>query len=263
MARRADINRDMSGKLLQLMADADLVRFYEVDGKRYGFIPKFRQRVQIKRTKHPLPPVGLMDDDSDAINKINDLEPKTTVGHPLPNSFPSVAQPSEPEPEVEEIPNSGISPAALVKTQPVGSVVDDRDLLGDVDLSKKKMQCPAETLKTVFNEECKMLPTITRLNDTRKKHLSARWEELDKELHFATVDDGVQAFREFFKKVQISRYLTGQKNGFRASFDWLMKPDNFLKTREGNYDDKGTGQVQSRVVHLPTAADFAADQEGL
>lgn len=101
LARRADIKREAGEKLLTMLADSDLVRLYDIDGKRYGFIPRFRQRIQIKRLKHPAPPDALMQDDQDAINKIKHLACKTTVGQPLRNGSPSVAQPSEPEPEPE------------------------------------------------------------------------------------------------------------------------------------------------------------------
>lgn len=101
LARRADIKREAGERLLTMLADCDLVRLYDIDGKRYGFIPRFRQRIQIKRLKHPAPPDALMQDDQDAINKIKHLACKTTVGQPLRNRSPSVAQPSEPEPEPE------------------------------------------------------------------------------------------------------------------------------------------------------------------
>jgi hypothetical protein len=101
LARRADIKREAGEKLLTMLADSDLVRLYDVGDKRYGFVPRFRQRIQIKRLKHPPPPDALMQDDQDAINKIKHLTCKTTVGQQLNNRLPSVAQPSEPEPEPE------------------------------------------------------------------------------------------------------------------------------------------------------------------
>ena len=70
LARRADVNRDLAGKLMQMLADVDLIRLYSVGSKKYGFIPKFRQRLQIKSTKHPLPPEALMAGDDDAMQKI-------------------------------------------------------------------------------------------------------------------------------------------------------------------------------------------------
>lgn len=104
LARRADTRRESGDKLLQMLSDADLIRLYEVDGKRYGFIPKFRQRLQIKRSKFPKPPMALIADDQDASSKFNELDTKTTVVQPLStvaNRKVTAAQPPEPEPEPE------------------------------------------------------------------------------------------------------------------------------------------------------------------
>ena len=101
LARRADIRRESGEALLLMLADADLVRLYEVNGKRFGFIPRFRQRLQIKRLRYPQPPIGLFQDDEDALNKINNLTSNPTVGQRMANSYPTAAQPSEPEPEPE------------------------------------------------------------------------------------------------------------------------------------------------------------------
>ena len=104
LARRADVRREHAEKLVQLLADADLVRLYQVDGKAYGFIPRFSQRLQIKRIRHPKPPIALLAGDDDAINKINNLGSKTTVAQPLrtdAHQISTAAQPPEPEPEPE------------------------------------------------------------------------------------------------------------------------------------------------------------------
>jgi len=104
LARRADIRRESGESFLQMLADVDLIRLYSVDKKRYGFIPRFRQRLQIKRSKYPAPPLSLTQDDLDATNKINDLASKTTVVKPLiadVKRLSTVVQQSEPEPELE------------------------------------------------------------------------------------------------------------------------------------------------------------------
>jgi hypothetical protein len=101
LARRSDIKRETGERLLTMLADSDLVRLYEVNGKRYGFIPRFRQRIQIKNLKHPAPPDALMCDDADALNKIKNLASKTTVGQPLDNSCATVGQPSEAKAKLE------------------------------------------------------------------------------------------------------------------------------------------------------------------
>lgn len=103
LARRADINRDLAGRLLLMLADSDLIRLYEVGGKRYGFIPKFRQRIQIKSARYPLPPTALYSDDGDASKKINNLASKTTDVQPMDNGYASAAQPPEAKAKEESL----------------------------------------------------------------------------------------------------------------------------------------------------------------
>lgn len=45
--------------LLSELSDVDLVRVYEVDGKRYVHIPRFRQRLRYTKSAHPRPPENL------------------------------------------------------------------------------------------------------------------------------------------------------------------------------------------------------------
>lgn len=100
LARRADIRRELADKLVQMLADSDLIRLYRVDGKAYGFVPKYGQRIQIQRAKYPIPPGELLHGDDDAINKINNLglNPRLTNGGARKTT---VGQPPEVEVEVE------------------------------------------------------------------------------------------------------------------------------------------------------------------
>ncbi len=85
-----------------------------------------------------------------------------------------------------------------------------------------------------FNEETKgVFGTIhLPLSDTRKGMINARIKTYGKET--------------FIKMILIalnSDFLKGQnKNGWRASFDWLIKPTNFEKVISGNYDNKNSGR---------------------
>ncbi len=105
LARKADVRREHVGRLLTQLVDVDLIRLYEKDGRRYGFIPKFGQRLQIKRIKHEAPPDALLQDEPETLSKIKHLASKTTVDHGCPTVGQpclTVVQPSEPEAEVEE-----------------------------------------------------------------------------------------------------------------------------------------------------------------
>jgi hypothetical protein len=55
-------------------------------------------------------------------------------------------------------------------------------------------------------------------------------------------EEGIEIFRQIFRQVQKSDFLSGRtqnRNGraWKASFDWLMMPTNFLKVAEGQYDN--------------------------
>lgn len=92
-------------KLLQALADVDLIRIYEYRGGRYAFIPRFRQRLQRETLKHPAPPLEMIQDQKEALemfNRIKQKQGKIAVGQPLGIGYPTVPQPPEVEVEVEK-----------------------------------------------------------------------------------------------------------------------------------------------------------------
>lgn len=59
-------------------------------------------------------------------------------------------------------------------------------------------------------------------------------------------EHGKEAFVEMIRKASASEFLKGNNNrGFQASFDWLIKPSNFQKTIEGNYDNRNKENKRS------------------
>ena len=49
---------------------------------------------------------------------------------------------------------------------------------------------------------------------------------------------GLDAVKDVVEKAARSDFLNGGGNkGFKADFTWIMRPDNFLKILEGNYDN--------------------------
>jgi len=60
-------------RLLNALADADLVRVYEADGKRLVFIPRFRQRFRARTLKRPPPPENILQDEPDILENIRQI----------------------------------------------------------------------------------------------------------------------------------------------------------------------------------------------
>ncbi len=79
-----------------------------------------------------------------------------------------------------------------------------------------------------FNAVCTELPKLSQLTVQRKKAL----KEAVKLLNGRSVE-------ELFRKTAASDFLCGRVgNGWRASFDWILKLDNLAMIMEGNYDNK-------------------------
>lgn len=83
-------------RLISELSDADLIRTYEVDRHALAFIPRFGQRLYRATLKYAIPPEQLYADDSDALNKFNEIKNKTLKTPVVPR-----ATPGTPPPEVE------------------------------------------------------------------------------------------------------------------------------------------------------------------
>ena len=91
-----------------------------------------------------------------------------------------------------------------------------------------------------FTNTCISLPKIIGLNESRKKAIRSRLKEYS-----------LEQIEEMFRKAENSDFLTGRiskkdERPFKASFDWLMKPSNFIKVLEGNYDNREVNNGELR-----------------
>ncbi|MBP5969930.1 replication protein [Pseudomonas iridis] len=95
--------------------------------------------------------------------------------------------------------------------------------------------CPYQAIVDLYHSALPELPAVAILNSDRKAKLQARWRESD-------VHRDLNFWAEYFFQVKTSPFLTGKvpgRNGakaFRATFDWLIAPSNFVKVVEGNYN---------------------------
>ena len=78
------------------------------------------------------------------------------------------------------------------------------------------------------------LQTIQRItpNSTRLKLLRARIREY-----------GIEKVLEAIGRIRGSTFLQGEK-GWVITFDWFIKPNNFPKVLEGNYDERKQTEPQ-------------------
>lgn len=86
-----------------------------------------------------------------------------------------------------------------------------------------------EAFRAFFNQcmEGRQIPAIKVMNSKRKGMVRARIKEYGKE-----------AVAQVIRKAADSDFLNGGTGSFIASFEWILKPNNFLKVLEGNYDKR-------------------------
>lgn len=116
----------------------------------------------------------------------------------------------------------------------------DKDL--DKDLVKKDSvdKIPYEEIKNLYNQLCPSLPRITKITDSRKRHIKARWKE---------VSGNIDVFKGLFEMTEKSKFLTGNNDrDWKADFDWLIKNnDNYTKVLEGKYSNDRAGSDKDRA----------------
>jgi len=89
---------------------------------------------------------------------------------------------------------------------------------------KKYDNIPFEQIIGIFNTVCSELSTVEKLTDRRKSAIHARIQE-----------HGMEKLGLVFSMTAESDYLCGKVRPWKANFDWILNPTNFVKILEGNY----------------------------
>jgi hypothetical protein len=95
-------------------------------------------------------------------------------------------------------------------------------------------------LQAIWNEHRGKLPEAKTCTGARKKKADLRWREQPPD-----------AWRETVKKLAESEFCNGKNDrGWRADFDFLLKPETWAKANEGKYDNnRGAHSTQQTRVY--------------
>ncbi|MFT0546922.1 DUF1376 domain-containing protein [Allopusillimonas ginsengisoli] len=134
-------------------------------------------------------------------------------------------------------------------------VPDDEDADGGflvpLDPSRPKRQralsCPINELVRLYLDKMPSNPRIQHVTTKRRRLITQGWQEASKIeaapfCRYQTVQEGLQAWADFFETCAESSFLTGKapprepgKPPFMADIEFLMKPDNIVKCLENKY----------------------------
>ena len=104
----------------------------------------------------------------------------------------------------------------------------------------------------MFLEECPSLPKpqeASGWSNARKKALKSKRVSLEE-------------FRDVCKKIERSDFLTGRSGTWAGcSIDWILKPANWQKILEGNYDNRKKGKSSYDIDELEEISKFNLPEE--
>lgn len=84
-----------------------------------------------------------------------------------------------------------------------------------------------------FNSICASLNKVSGMTESRRKAVQSALNAV-----------GQEKLTELFRKAEVSDFLTKRNStGWKAGFDWLLKPENYTKVLEGNYDNRNSTQA--------------------
>lgn len=84
-----------------------------------------------------------------------------------------------------------------------------------------------------FNSICVSLNKVSGMTEPRRKAVQSALNAV-----------GQEKLTELFRKAEASDFLTKRNStGWKAGFDWLLKPENYTKVLEGNYDNRNSTQA--------------------
>jgi hypothetical protein len=90
----------------------------------------------------------------------------------------------------------------------------------------------------LFNDSTKRTgwPAVQKIDDDRRKAMRGRLKECG----------GIEGFAIALGKAEASHFLTEKWPNF--NLDWMLKPKNFRKLMEGNYDDRNHADPDERSI---------------
>lgn len=92
-------------------------------------------------------------------------------------------------------------------------------------------KCPVKRIVALYHEILPELPSVQELPEQSVKCLRQRWRS-DPERQ------ALDWWRSFFQYVRTCPFLMGEKTDFTTDLLWLVRPTNFAKVINGNYQER-------------------------
>ncbi len=109
----------------------------------------------------------------------------------------------------------------------------ESEIDSDAPLPPAGGTCGCDEVVSQFNSICVSLNKVSGMTEPRRKAVQSALQAV-----------GQEKLTELFRKAEASDFLTKRNStGWKAGFDWLMKPENYTKVLECNYDNRNSAQA--------------------
>lgn len=229
-------------RVLDALVTRGFIVKYVHSGKQYGLIPTFKNHQFINNKENP----SILPAPPDEAEIMEDSTRDSRVVDACPTRL--YAKEGEWEGEKERDIGMSIDILASDRCESPPSPADN-----PVKLKPKK--CPHEMVVETYHRVCVGFPRVEVWRGGRK-YLDARWRESPER-------QCVEFWEHFFARVHQSNYLSGKVNGFKATLNWLVKPENFEKVMNGTYDNRKERLVSRTYDHNAAVMDaFVRGEDG-
>lgn len=105
------------------------------------------------------------------------------------------------------------------------------DPTGDGEDDPKTPRCPILKIVALYHRTLPQLPPVNELPEQTATMIRKRWRSLPER---QTLD----WWEGYFEYVSKCPFLVGEKTDFQADLLWLVRPTNFAKVLNGNYEER-------------------------
>lgn len=134
----------------------------------------------------------------------------------------------------------------------VNSPLENGGNPSDSQIPDSQIQCKTGRIDRSFQIQVvaayhEILSTQPRVKAWTKKREGLLAARIKERCSGGKPADTIEYWRDLFAKVAQSDFLCGRtKASFSATLEWIVRPENFLKIIEGNYDNRGRGNGVAR-----------------
>jgi hypothetical protein len=136
----------------------------------------------------------------------------------------------------------------------IGIGIDNGNGVYRPDKKIKATKVILQEIVDLYNSICVALPKVQRITETRKHQIINRFDE----------NPDIEIFKKVFNAVNSSDFLSQKTDRkFSCGFDWIIKPSNFIKILEGNYDNQTKNNGHKQEVIKSESIDSQLEKRGI